>query len=129
MRAALADERGAAVAEFSLVAALLAALVLAVLQLALGLHVRNTLADAAAEGARYRALVGVTDADGLHRTRELIASALTEEYARDVTLSRAGAGAETIIEVTVRAPLPAIGLLGPANAMEVTGRATVEPLD
>lgn len=108
---------------------LLVALLLAVLQLAFALHVRNTLADAAAEGARYRALVGVTDADGVQRTRTLIATALGEAYARDVALTRSGSGGDEVIEVTVRAPLPALGLLGPANAMEVTGRATVEPLD
>ena len=52
----LRDEEGSAVAEFSLVGVLLTALLLAVVQLALALHVRNTVLDAAAEGARYAAL-------------------------------------------------------------------------
>ena len=54
----LADERGSAVAEFTMVAGLLVALVLSVMQLALALHVRATVADAAAEGARHASLVG-----------------------------------------------------------------------
>ncbi|MDQ2661335.1 MAG: pilus assembly protein, partial [Actinomycetota bacterium] len=49
------DERGSAVAEFTLVGILLTVLALAVVQLALALHVRNTMLDAAAEGARYAA--------------------------------------------------------------------------
>jgi Flp pilus assembly protein TadG len=110
------------------VSILLIALLLGVVQLALALHVRNTLTDAAAEGARYSALVGATDADGVHRVKALITSALAEEYARDVALTRTGSGEGGVIEVTVRAPLPVIGLLGPAGGVEVTGRATVELL-
>jgi Flp pilus assembly protein TadG len=117
------------VAEFVLVGVLLTALVLAVMQLAVALHVRNTLADAAAEGARYTALVGATDADGVHRVKALIGTAIADDYAKDVSLTRTTVGGDTVIEVTVRAPLPALGLLGPANAVEVRGRATVEPLE
>lgn len=98
---------------------------LGVLQLAVALHVRNTLADAAAEGARYAALVGATEADSVRRVKELIGTAVAEDYARDVRLAVRGG----VIEVTVRAPLPAIGLLGPAGGVEVTGRATVEALE
>ena len=50
-------------AEFTLVGVLLTVLALAVVQLALALHVRNTLLDAAAEGARYAALAGSSDGD------------------------------------------------------------------
>ena len=45
-------ERGAAVVDFVLVLLVLLPLVIGILQLALVLHVRNTLASAAAEGAR-----------------------------------------------------------------------------
>ena len=48
-------ERGAAPAEFVMVGGLLTVLVLSVFQLGLALHVRNTVTDAAAEGARYAA--------------------------------------------------------------------------
>lgn len=99
------------------------------MQLAIALHVRNTLADAAAEGARYTSSVGATDADGVRRVKELIGTAVAVEYANDVSLTRRVTADGTVIEVTVRAPLPAIGLLGPAGGVEVTGRATVEGLE
>jgi Flp pilus assembly protein TadG len=125
----LGGERGAAIAEFALVSALLAALVLGVLQLALALHVRNTLIDAAAEGARYAALLDATPRDGEQRTRALIAAALTPEYARDVRAAQRPSADGPIVEVSVRATLPVLGLLGPAGALEVTGRAPVETLE
>lgn len=102
---------------------------LAVLQLALALHVRNTLIDAAAEGARYAALLDATLSDGEQRARTLIEVALTPAYARDISAMRAGSADGPIVEVTVRATLPVLGLLGPEGAMEVTGRAPVEALE
>lgn len=123
----LADERGSAVAEFTMVAALLVALVLGVVQLALGLHVRATLADAAAEGARQASLVGSDASAGVARTRELISTALGPAYAERVTAGTATvAGLETI-EIRVAAPLPVLGLVGPV-ALEVTGHAPIESL-
>src|SRR5699024_8700584 len=52
-RRRLNDERGSAVVEFVLVSVLVVTLLLGVLQLTLALHVRNTVVDAAGEGARY----------------------------------------------------------------------------
>ncbi|RIJ01598.1 pilus assembly protein, partial [Clavibacter nebraskensis] len=52
------DDRGSAPAEFVMVGALLVVLALSVVQLALALHVRTTVLDAAAEGARTAALAG-----------------------------------------------------------------------
>ncbi|MET0782884.1 MAG: TadE/TadG family type IV pilus assembly protein, partial [Leifsonia flava] len=72
LRPFVRDERGSAVVEFTLVSVLLTTLALAVVQLALALHVRNTVIDAAAEGARYAALADNTLADGEERTRMLI---------------------------------------------------------
>jgi Flp pilus assembly protein TadG len=68
------DDRGSAPAEFVMVGALLVVLALSVIQLALALHVRTTVLDAAAEGARTAALAGATRADGVERTRDLITS-------------------------------------------------------
>ncbi|MDU0348612.1 pilus assembly protein, partial [Actinomyces sp. MRS3W] len=45
------DDRGAAVVDFALVGVLVIAVSVALLQLTLGLHVRNVLTDAAGEGA------------------------------------------------------------------------------
>ncbi|MRG58864.1 pilus assembly protein [Agromyces sp. CFH 90414] len=105
------------------------ALLLAVLQLALALHVRNTLLDAAAEGARYASLAGASEADGVQRTRDLIDAALASSFAQDVSATRTSVGDVPVVAMTVRATLPVLGLLGPEQALEVTGHAAVETLD
>lgn len=123
----LVDERGSAVAEFAMVAGLLVVLVLSVMQLSLALHVRATVADAAAEGARHASLLGSDAAAGVERTRELIATAIGPRYAERVSASSAVvAGLETI-EIRVAAPLPVLGFIGPV-ALEVAGHAPVESL-
>ncbi|MFF2369708.1 TadE/TadG family type IV pilus assembly protein [Agromyces sp. NPDC058110] len=124
----LADDRGSAVAEFTMVGALLIVLVLAVVQLALALHVRNTLLDAAAEGARFASLAGSSAAEGAARTRELIDTAISAEYARDVRATTTSIGGTPAIEVRVRSVLPVIGLLGVANGLEVAGHAPLETI-
>jgi hypothetical protein len=83
-----------------MVGALVTVLFVGVLQLALTLHVRTTLIDCAAEGARFGALAGSTPAAGAQRARDL--------------------------EVRVRAPLPVLGLLGPGGVIAVSGRAVAE---
>ncbi|HEX6954558.1 MAG TPA: TadE/TadG family type IV pilus assembly protein [Agromyces sp.] len=116
-------------AEFSLVGVLLTALLLAVVQLALALHVRNTVLDAAAEGARYAALAGSSPAAGAERTRALIDAAIAADYAGDIRATTASVGGVPSIAVTVRSTLPVVGLLGPERALEVTGHAAVETID
>lgn len=123
------DDRGSAVAEFTLVGVLLTVLALAVVQLALALHVRNTVLDAAAEGARYAALAGSSLGDGIERTRDLIGAAISAEYADEVTASRTSIGGVPAVEVTVRATLPVVGLLGLQRGLEVAGHAAIEDLD
>jgi Flp pilus assembly protein TadG len=86
LRAAVSEEHGSAPVEFVLVGALLTFLTLGVLQLALALHVRNTVLDAAAEGARYGALADNEPADALPRTVELISTAVGPDFARDITV-------------------------------------------
>ncbi len=99
------------------------------MQLALALHVRNTVLDAAAEGARYAALAGSSPAAGVERTRLLIDAAIAADYAADVSAASATVGGVPAIAVTVRTSLPVIGLLGPERAMEVTGHAAIETID
>lgn len=123
----LADERGSAVAEFAMVAALLVALVLAVIQLSLAMHVRATLADAAAEGARHASLVGADAAAGVTRTQALITTAVGADYAQDVTAGTAVVAGVDTIRITVAAPLPVLGLIGPTG-LEVSGHAPLEAL-
>lgn len=121
------DETGSAPAEFVMVSALLVLLALGVLQLGLALHVRNTLVDAASEGARFGALADNSPVDGADRARDLITAALGPQYAQDVSTSTSSYLGVPALVVTVRAPLPLVGLLGP-TALEVAGHAAVETL-
>lgn len=117
---------GSAVVDFTLVGLLLTFLFLALLQLGLALHVRNTLVASAAEGARYGANADRTPADGAAVTRQLIRDSLADSFADDVT-----SGAETIdgvvtVVVHVDARLPVFGLLGPSRGISVRGHALEE---
>jgi hypothetical protein len=123
------SERGSAVAEFVLVVPLLTVLTLAVLQLGLGMHVRNTVLDAAAEGARHAALADNGLAEGRARTRDLITAAVGPAYATDVRASYGEYGGHPSAEVRVVAPLPLVGLLGFERGLEVVGHAAVETVD
>jgi len=123
----LRDDSGSAAAEFVMVSALLTVLTLAVLQLGVALLVRNTLVDAAAEGARFGALADNGSADGIGRTADLIRVALGDRYADDVRASTGSYLGQPALVVTVSAPLPLAGLLGP-TVLEVSGRAAVETL-
>ena len=125
----LSDDRGSAPVEFVLVGVLLTFLALAVLQLALALHVRNTVLDAAAEGARYGALADNEPADAVQRTADLIATAVGPAYATDVTVREGEWMGVPSVIVTVRTTLPLVGLLGPDRALEVEGHAARETLD
>ncbi|WP_432535446.1 TadE/TadG family type IV pilus assembly protein [Kineococcus arenarius] len=129
-----ARDEGSAVAEFAATAGVLALLFAAVLQLAVVQHVRATAVDCAGEGARYGALVGGSPELGAQRTRELLTASLSARYAADVRAGvvlagggdGAGAGGAPVVEVRVRAPLPVLGLLGPARVLDVRGHAAVE---
>ncbi|GAA1818271.1 TadE/TadG family type IV pilus assembly protein [Agromyces neolithicus] len=104
-------------------------LALAVVQLALALHVRNTVLDAAAEGARYAALAGSGEQAGVARTRDLIGMAISSEFAGDVSAYRTSIGDVPVVAITVRTTMPVIGLIGLEHALEVTGHAAVETVD
>lgn len=121
------DERGSAVVDFVLVGGLLTLFFLAIVQLTLVIHVRNTLVDAAASGARYGTLADRSSADARDRTVQLIGVALNQDFATDVTTSEATYQGIRTLEVTVRAPLPVIGLIGPRAALEVKGHAAIQP--
>lgn len=125
----LGDDEGSAAAEFVMVGALLTIMTLSVLQLGLALHVRNTVVDAAAEGARFGALADNTLEDGVARTTDLITTALGPGYAADVTASYGTYLGHPASIVTVRTPLPLIGLVGIDDGLEVSGHAAVETLD
>jgi hypothetical protein len=122
------DDHGSAVVEFVLVGTLLTVLTLSVIQLGLVLLIRNTVLDSASEGARYGALADNTIGDGVGRTRDLITTAIGPGYARDITVSRGSYDGYPADIVTVRTPLPLIGLVGIPNGLEVSGHAAIETL-
>ncbi len=120
------DERGAAVTDFVLVSALLVLVFVVVLQVGLALWTRNTLVAAAQEGARVAARVDATPAMGIARTRELILAQLSPRYAADVTIGEASAGGARVAVVTIQAPVPVLGPLGPDRGITARGRAYLE---
>ena len=119
-------ERGAAVVDFVLVLVVLLPLFLGILQVALVLHVRNTLTAAASEGARYAATIDRSEADGVARTRTQIAGALAARFDRDVTAHPATVDGAPGVEVDVAAEVPPLGLWGPAVLLHVSGHAVEE---
>ena len=123
---ASASERGAAVVDFVLVVVVVLPLFLGVLQVALVLHVRNTLTSAASEGARYAAVVDRPLGAGVVRTREQISGALAARFARRVSAQPVSLGGAPGVRVQVRAEVPPLGLWGPGVALLAEGHAVKE---
>ncbi|CAM3294962.1 TadE-like protein [Arthrobacter ulcerisalmonis] len=120
------SESGAAVVDFVMVGSLLTVFFVAIVQLALVLHVRNTLIDAAASGARYGTLADRTAGDAEERTRALIGTALNQDFAAEVSSTEATYQGMRTLEIIVRAPTPVIGLIGPQGTLEVRGHAAIQ---
>lgn len=112
-----------------MVTALLTVLTLSVIQLGLALLIRNTVVDAAAEGARFGALADNSLGDGIDRATDLITTALGPGYATDVSASTGSYLGHPAVIVTVHAPLPLFGLIGIDDGLEVSGHAAIETLD
>jgi Flp pilus assembly protein TadG len=119
-------EWGAAVVDFVLVVVVLVPLFLAIMQVALVLHIRNSMVAAASEGARYAATVDRGPPDGAERTRELIESSLADRFADDVTASQTEVDGYPGVVVDVDAKVPTLGLWGPAVTLHVSGHAVEE---
>src|SRR5699024_9748398 len=103
-------------------------LTVSVIQLGLALLVRNTVLDAAAEGARTAALADSTLSDGAALTRELITTAIGPDYAGDIAVSYETWNGQPCAEETVTTTLPVIGLIGIDSGLEVSGHAVRETL-
>ena len=125
-RRARTGERGAAVVDFVLVLLVLLPLVLGILQLALVLHVRNTLASAAAEGARHAAVAGSSAPAGQAKVQELINGALSRDFVRSVSVRPAVVGGAAGYEAVVEADVTVLGLGGPGVHVRVEGHAIAE---
>jgi Flp pilus assembly protein TadG len=125
-RGRAAAQRGSAVVDFVLVLVVLVPLFLGILQVALVLHVRNTLTAAASEGARYAATADQPIGAGAVRTRQQIAGALAARFARGVSARAASVRGAPGVEVDVVAQVPPLGLWGPAVTLHVSGHAVEE---
>ncbi len=119
-------ESGSAVADFAMVSGLLSLLFLAVFQLGLALHIRNTLISCASEGARFGARADATPQDGVARASQLIRASLADRYADNVTAMTTTVDGVRVVQIRVLAPLPVLGPLGPDRVLSVQARAFSE---
>ncbi|MGY1620548.1 TadE/TadG family type IV pilus assembly protein [Geodermatophilus sp. SYSU D00691] len=123
-------ERGSAVVDFVLVSLLVLALLLAVLQVAVYVHVRNVVTASAQEGARYAANADVDSAFGAARTVEVVARATsvqTAEGLRCTSGEEVDATGLTLVVVRCSGSVPTLfAALGNVLPLEVTGRAVKE---
>ena len=130
LRAAARGDDGAAVVEFVLIAALVIGLLLAVLQVAVYVHVRNVVAASAQEGARYAANVDVDSGAGAPRTLEIVGNSLGGSTADGLSCSSAEELDSTglvLVVVQCTGAVPALfGALGDLLPVNATGRAIKE---
>ena len=123
-------ERGSAVVDFVMVSTLIVALLLAVLQVAVYVHVRNVVTASAQAGARYAANADVDSAAGAPRTVEVVARATSVQTARGLACTSAeevDAGGLTLVVVRCTGAVPSLlTVLGDLLPLEVTGRAVKE---
>lgn len=120
------QESGAAVVDFVLVSLILLPLFLGLVQLSLVLYVRNSVAAAATEGARYAARVGHGPHDGVRRTRAQLAGVVGDRFIAGISGRYTTFDGLGVVEVRVRVQVPPLGLWGPAVGLEVTGHGVRE---
>ena len=116
-------DAGSSAAEFTLVSGLLVLLFAGILQLGFVLHARNVLVAAAQEGARYGANADRGPAQAVARTREVVADALSPDYAARLSTPQAHdvvRDGSLVMEVTLTGPLPVRFL--PAGPLRLTVR-------
>jgi Flp pilus assembly protein TadG len=124
-------ERGSAVVDFVMVSLLIVALLLAVLQVAVYVHVRNVVTASAQEGARYAANADVASDQGAPRTLDIVSRATSQGTADGLACSSAeevepGSGLTLVVvrcSGSVPSLLPVLGDLLPLSA---TGRSVKE---
>lgn len=103
-----------------MITSLLIIIAMTLIQLTLVLHVRNTLIDAATNGAHYGALANRSPSDASGRTRTLISESLHSGFAQNIRVSTSAVGEGQLVSVTVNTRVPLIGLL--PNGWELTVR-------
>ena len=124
-------ERGSAVVDFVLVSVLVLGLLLAVLQVAVYVHVRNVVTASAQQGARYAANADVPSDAGAPRTVEIVRRATSERTARGLACTSAeeveGGSGLTLVVVRCHGAVPSlVPALGNLLPLSVTGRSVKE---
>ncbi len=124
------EERGSAVVDFVLVSVLILGLLLAVLQVAVYVHVRNVATASAQEGARYAANAYVASSDGAARTVQIVAEATSAQTAEGLSCTSGeesdGSGLAVVV-VRCSGSVPTLlAPLGNLLPLSVTGRSVKE---
>jgi Flp pilus assembly protein TadG len=123
-------ERGSAVVDFVMVSMLIMTLLLAVLQVAVYVHVRNVVTASAQAGARFAANADVASAAGAGRTVEVVARATSRQTAEGLRCTSAeeiDPTGLTLVVVRCTGSVPSLlAVLGNLLPLEVTGRAVKE---
>ncbi len=130
LRADARGEDGAAVVEFVMISALVMGLLLAVLQVAVYVHVRNVVAASAQEGARYAANADVDSSAGAARTLNIVHRSLGASTADGLACDSAeelDPSGLVLVVVQCAGAVPALfGALGDLLPVHVTARAIKE---
>ena len=123
-------ERGAAVVDFVLVSVLILALLLAVLQVAVYVHVRNVVVASAQEGARYAADADVPSDVGAARTVQIVGQATSQRTAQGLACTSGeepDASGLRLVVVRCSGSGPTLfAALGALLPLHATGRAVKE---
>ena len=123
-------ERGSAVVDFVLVGVLVVTLLLAVLQVAVYVHVRNVVVASAQQGARYAANADVPAEAAVARTLEVVGRATSAQTAAGLSCTSAQEVQDSgLVLVVVRCTgaVPSVlATLGNLLPLEATGRAVEE---
>jgi len=123
-------DEGAAVVEFVLITVPLLFLVLAVLQVAVYLHLRNVVVASAAEGARYGANADRATAEGGPFAEQVLARGVSRRTAsaiRCAAAEQAGAGGTVLVAVHCRGAVPTLlSVVGDLLPVHAAARAIKE---
>ena len=113
-----------------MVSILIVTLLLAVLQVAVYVHVRNVVVASAQDGARYAANADVDSAAGAPRTVEVVARATSVQTAQGLACTsdeEVESSGLTLVVVRCAGSVPSLlAVLGNLLPLEVTGRAVKE---
>src|SRR4051794_39344378 len=113
-----------------LVSVLVLALLLAVLQVAVYVHVRNVVTAGAQQGARYAANADVDSSSGAARTVQIVARATSQQTASGLSCTSAeepDPTGLTLVVVRCSGSVPTVfATLGNLLPLDVTGRAVKE---